>query len=161
MITTNKIEMGGNTLYKILLRLALQRKTLFMFGAAAVLSVVYLIAYPGNNLVFLLLAAVLLFPLLSILQAKRASRNTLNAGNIASRYYVIGDGELTAYMEDGEEEVYNIVRPEKVIRYKDYYLLFTDRIEFLYIPYDAFKSDADRQWFEKEVVARTRAVKKG
>ena len=158
MITTHKIALDQKTFFNILLRLNFKPKTQILYVIAFILAIVWLVIMPYQKQLYLLLIAVVLFPILIVFLTWRTSRNKMNQHFMTSRYYTISDGEITAHLNDGEEERFSIVRPTRVVRTKNYYLLFTTAIEFLYIPYDAFRSTGDREWFEKEIVSRARKV---
>lgn len=160
MITTRDIELDPKTFFRVLLNLNFKRKARLLYALAATLSVVWIIMYPGQGQSYLLLGAVCLFPLLTLFLTWRTANNKINRSFTTRRYYTFTESEITAHLEGGEEERFEIVRIPKVIRTRKYYLLFTTPIEFLYLPFDAFASESDREWFENHIVKRAKTVKK-
>lgn len=158
MITTNEIALDQKTFFQILLRLNFKMKVRLLYAVALALVLVWLIWIPYQKQLHILLAAVIIFPLLIIFLTWRTSRNSMNRHFMIPRHFVMGGGELTAHLQNGEKEQFSISRPRKVIRTPKYYLLFTSPMEFLHIPYDAFRSIDDRNWFEQEVVRRAGKV---
>lgn len=158
MVTTREIAMDRRTFFNVLLRINFRPKTQMLYAAALLLAIVWIVIIPYQQQLWLLIAAVLLFPVLILFLTWRTSRNKMNQSFMAPRYYTMLEGEITAHLTDGEAEPFNVARPTKVIRTKSYYLVFTTAIEFLYIPYEAFQSEADRTWFEEQIVRRARKV---
>lgn len=159
MITTREITLTPNTFFRILLNLNFRFKTRMLYAVAAVLAVVWIVIYPDHSQLYLLLAAVCLFPMVIIFLTWRTAHNKINSSFTRLRSYTINKEQVTASLEGGDQELFDIKKIHRVNRTSHYYLLFTTPVEFIYLPYDAFLSDADLQWFEKNVVNRARSVR--
>lgn len=160
MITTREITLDPKTFFRLLLGLNFRLKTRILYGIAAVLAIAWIIMYPYQKQIWLLLAAVCLFPLVTVFLTWRTAHNKMNRSFTVPRSYTIGDAQITAHLPDGQEELFDIAHIHRVNRTRHYYLLFTTPIEFIYLPYDAFRSEADREWFEQNIIRRAKTVRK-
>lgn len=160
MITTREITLDPQTFFRILLNLNFRMKTRLLYGFAAVLTIVWIVLYPTQKQLWLLVAVLCLFPLVTVFLTWRTAHNKMNRSFTVPRSYTIGDTQITAHLPGGQEEIFDIAHIHRIDRKRHYYLLFTTPIEFLYLPYDAFRSDADREWFEQHIVYRARTVRK-
>lgn len=160
MITTREITLDPKTFFRVLLNLNFRFKTRILYTIAAILAVVWIVMYPYQKQLYLLLAAVCLFPLVIVFLTWRTAHNKMNRSFTVPRSYTIGDTQITAHLAGGEEEVFDLAHIHRVNKTRHYYLLFTTPIEFIYLPYDAFRSEADREWFEQHIVRRAKTVRK-
>ena len=160
MITTREITLDPKTFFRVLLSLNFRLKTRILYAIAAVLAIVWIIIYPYQKQLYLLLAAVCLFPLVIVFLTWRTAHNKMNRSFTVPRSYTIGDTQITAHLPGGQEELFDIAHIHRVNRKRHYFLLFTTPVEFIYLPYDAFRSEADREWFEQNIVRRAKTVRK-
>lgn len=160
MITTREITLDPKTFFQVLLNLNFRRKTRILYAIAAILAMVWVAMYPAQKQLWLLLAAVCLFPLVIVFLTWRTAHNKMNAAFTVPRSYSITDCRIVAHLPDGQEEAFDITHIHRVNRTRRYYLLFTTPIEFLYLPYDAFLNATDREWFEQNIVRRAKTVRK-
>lgn len=156
MITTHEITLDPKTFFRLLLRLNFKRKTKLLYALAAVMAITWIIMYPYQGQLYILLAAVCLFPILTVFLTWRTANNKMNRGFTVPRYFTITDSGITAHLAGGEQEQFEIARTPKIVCTRNYYLLFTSPIEFIYLPFAAFGSDADREWFEQSIVKRAK-----
>lgn len=160
MITTREITLDPKTFFRVLLNLNFRLKTRILYAIAATLAIVWIAMYPGQKQFWLLLAAVCLFPLVTVFLTWRTANNKMNRSFAVPRSYTICDTQITARLAGGEEEVFDLAHIHRINRTRHYYLLFTTPIEFIYLPYDAFQSEADREWFEQHIVRRAKTIRK-
>lgn len=159
MITTREITLDSNTFFRLLLNLNFKLKTRLLYSVAALLAVVWLVIYPDQRQMYLILLAVCLFPLLIVFLTWRTAHSKINSSFMKPRSYTITDEQIVANIQDSEQEIFDIKTVHRVKRTSRYYLLFTSPIEMIYLPYAAFGSDVDRQWFEQNVVRRARRTR--
>lgn len=160
MVNTREVILDPKTFFRVLLRLNFRLKTRILYSAAALLAVTWLILYPAQKQFWLLLAAVAIFPLIGIFLTWRTAHSTMNRNATAPRSYTIGEAQITAHLPGGQQETFDLAHIHRVNRAARYYLLFTTPVEFIYLPYEAFRSEADREWFERNIVSRAKTVRK-
>lgn len=160
MITTNEIALDPKTFFRLLLRLNFRPKTRLLYGLAAALAIVWVVLYPGQKQVYLLLGAVLLFPLLTVFLTWRTAHNRMNRAFATPRNYTITETQVTARLAGGQEEVFDITRIRRLDRTRQYYLIFTSPVEFIYLPFTAFRNAADREWFESHFACKAKSHKR-
>jgi len=68
------------------------------------------------------------------------------------RHYEIDSDQVIELMEDGTSSTIKTERFIKVMKTSRYYLLYVARNEYIYLPFDAFESFTDREWFEETIV---------
>jgi hypothetical protein len=74
-----------------------------------------------------------------------------NAIFFKERYYEL-DGEfLTGFIDDGSTARVNLSNVINLIRRKEYFLLYISKDQFVYLPFDCFKSEVDVDNFEKNM----------
>lgn len=160
MITTREIALDPKTFFRILLSLNFRLKTRILYAVAAGLSVAWMVMYPGQKQVWLLLGAVCLFPLVTLFLTWRTAHSKMNRSVTTPRSYTVDENQMTAHLPDGGVEVFDIARIHRVNRMRHYYLLFTTPIEFIYLPYDAFTGETDQEWFEQHIVRRAKTIRR-
>jgi len=70
------------------------------------------------------------------------------------RYYEIDNERINCIID---RDTYSPIKIDHFIKaelIRKTYLFYVSKNQFLYIPIDAFKNDADRVWFEKEILTR-------
>jgi hypothetical protein len=57
-------------------------------------------------------------------------------------------------MDDGTSSTIKLERFVKVMRTGKCYLLFIAKNEYVYLPFSAFENEADKEWFETDVIRK-------
>ena len=95
-----------------------------------------------------------IYPFIVVFQYWRYANSKDNKIYLLERHYEIYEDKIIGVLSDGTDSTIMIDKFIKVIRLKNTYLLYMSKIQFIYIPKNCFKSEQDKDWFEKEVISK-------
>ncbi len=70
------------------------------------------------------------------------------------RFFEISSEQVVEWMDDGTSSTIKTERIIRVMRTGKCYLLFIAKNEYIYLPFIAFETDADRKWFDQEFMKK-------
>ncbi len=152
MITTKKFSLNKQEFLKLLLIRYWRRRWWYwslVFGVFAFLGIY------GQDWVYLnsLILLVLLIPVLLYLQFRRYVNSPKNRVFLLERYFEIDTEKITGYVE-GDLSSIKWEHFYKTEFIRNHYLLHFSQGQFICMPVECFQTEADREWFENEVLAK-------
>lgn len=152
MIVTDKIKLTSKELFKILLTNYLRRRWWQVIWLWAL--VVFLLLRENATffdyfiiLALILLQGVIIYQLWSFATSKY---ETL----LQDRYFEMDVDKIVEITSNGEPSIYENRYFFKYTKTSKYYLLYTNRTDFIYLPICSFKSTDDKEWFEREIIMK-------
>ncbi|MGV8093192.1 MAG: YcxB family protein [Mangrovibacterium sp.] len=137
--------------FKILIRIYLKKRW-WLLVWMWILIVILLLRESRDTLGNFLIVFIVLFQVLLIVQYWFYARSKDNKIFLLERYYEIDSEKIAAFLEDGTSSPIKIEHFIRAIKIGNYNLLYLSKTQFIYLPNEYFKSEADQQWFEKEVL---------
>jgi len=151
MIKTQKIKITANEFFRLILSIYLKKRW-WLLAWIWILVIILLLVGSIGLIEIILLTLILLFQLVIIAQYWFYAHSKDNRIYLLSRYYEIDTDRIVETMEDGTSSIVKNERFIKVMKTSNHYLLYVARNEYIYLPISAFRSLADREWFEEEIV---------
>lgn len=150
MIQTQEIKLTGNEFFRLILSIYLKKRW-WLLAWIWILIIILLLSGHIGFVEITLLALILLFQVILVAQYWIYAHSKDNRIYLMARYYEMDSDRVIERMEDGTSSVLKTDRFIKVMKTSRYYLLFVAKDEYIYLPFIAFKSLADREWFENEI----------
>ena len=107
-----------------------------------------------SSLEYLLIAFLFLSQVFLVIQYWLYAHSKDNSIYLLPRTFEINQDQIVEWMDDETSSTIKMERFIKVMKTGKCYLLFIAKNEYIYLPFTAFESEADREWFENEIVAR-------
>ena len=149
-ISTHSFRLQKKRYFSLLLQLYAKRKW-YLILLIIVLLVFYIPKFSDDNFArFFVIFGILYYPLI-IFRFYRWVYSKSNANYFIKSQLTIEDSFLHFKDVDGNESKINIDSFVKVSQTEKEYLLYVTQNNFSYIPKSAFKTDEDRNHFEKIV----------
>ena len=101
-----------------------------------------------------LVAAAVVIPLLIAVLLLRAAYDTGNTLAFATRRFEFDDEFVKSFMPDGSQTHLRYSHVTRAYKSASSYILLISKTQYMFIPYDSFKSEDDRHEFEMFLVAR-------
>jgi hypothetical protein len=151
MIRTHSINLSANEFFRLILSIYLKKRW-WLVAWIWILIIILLFSGHIGLVEIALLSLILLFQVIIIGQYWIYAHSKDNRIYLLARYYEIGSDQVVELMEDGTTSTIRTERFIKVMKTTRYYLLYVARNEYIYLPFIAFESLGDREWFENEIV---------
>lgn len=151
MITTHPIKLTSKKLFEISIMTYIKRKW-WLFVWIWGLAIILLMNKNKDSFDIFLILFCILFPLLLIIQFWRYAYSKQNKIFLLERYYEIEPDMITGIMQDGTSQPIKIEHFIKVIKSSKYYLMYIAKAQFIYVPFDSFKTPSDKEWFDNEII---------
>lgn len=153
MISTNKTQLTSREYFEIILTVYYKKRWWLIIWIWLAATVIYYSDSRDylNNFLMILFA---IYPFIIVFQYWRFANSKDNKIFLLERHYDIYEEKIVGILSDGTESTIKIDKFIKVIRLKNSCLLYMSKIQFIYIPKNCFKSEQDKNWFEKEVISK-------
>lgn len=153
MIRTRKIELSSDGFFYLLLTIYFKKRWLML---AWVWLIIFVLLFTAriSSIEYLLIAFLCLTQVVLLIQYWLYAHSKDNRIYLLPRFFEISSDQIVEWMEDGTSSTIKTERFIKVMKTGHCYLLFIARNEYVYLPFTAFESEADREWFEAEVVKK-------
>lgn len=151
MIVTEKITLTNKELFKILITSYLKKRW-WLVAWIWVMIVLLLFLKQGDSFGYFIVVALFLLQAVMVYQYWRFAND--NKRFLQERRYEIESDKIVVIAMDGTSvpiEARYFISAETTNKY---YLLYTSRTEFIYLPGCSFKRTEDREWFEREIIKR-------
>jgi hypothetical protein len=155
MIKTQEIKIAANEFFRLILSIYLKKRW-WLLAWIWILIIILLFSGRIGFIEITLLALIVLFQIIIIGQYWFYAHSKDNRLYLLAKYYEIDKAQIIEVMEDGTSSTIRTERFIKVMKTNRYYLLYVARNEYIYLPFKAFESLADREWFEEEIVNKIR-----
>jgi hypothetical protein len=151
MVRTKKIQLTNKTFFKTLLSVYLKKRwwLILFILIIAILSLFNRNEDTSND--FLIYFG-FIYPPIILLQFWRFANSKDNKIFLLERDYEIDNEKIIGNLSDGTSSTIMNNLFIKTIQLKKTYLLYISKTQFIYIPKDAFLTEQDKNWFEKEIV---------
>lgn len=151
MITTHPIKLTSKKLFEITITTYLKRKW-WLFVWIWGLAIILLLDSNKDSFEIFLFLFCITFTFLLVVQFWRNAYSKQNKLFLLGRYYEIETDRITGIMEDETSQPIKIEHFIKVIKSSKYYLMYIAQAQFIYVPFDSFKTPADKEWFDDEII---------
>lgn len=151
MIVTEKITLTRKELFKILITSYL-RKRWWLVAWIWIMLVLLLLLKQGDSFAYFIIAALILIQAVMVYQYWTFANN--NELFLLERHYEIDSDKIDVIIVNGISTSIETRLFRSVEKSRRYYLLYTSKIDFIYLPVCSFKSTMDREWFEKEIIKK-------
>lgn len=153
MIQTQKIELTSDEFFYLLVTIYIKKRWILLIWV--VLLIFFLLLTQNIGTVeYLLILAILAFHAILLIQYWIYSHSKANQVYLLPRYFEIDTHQIVERIEDGSTTSMKTEQFIKVMKTGKCYLLFVAKNEYVYLPFDAFRCDSDREWFENEIVKK-------
>jgi len=150
MIVTERIKLTNKELFRILIKSYLKKRWWVIAWIWAMIAII-LFRENSDSFGYFIVAA------LVFLQGIMAYQHWMDANNntpfLQERHYEIDSDRIVGITADGISTPFEVQLFLSVMKTSKYYLLYTSKIDFLYLPVCSFKSTEDKDWFEREIVS--------
>lgn len=153
MIKTKEIRLTGNEFFYLLLSTYIKKRWWLLVWIWAMILIL-LVGSTMSYIEYLVSIFLILLQIIQILQYWFYANARDNRIYLLPRYFAIDNEQITEYMNDGTSSIIKIDRIIRVMQVRKSYLLFVARNEYIYLPFDAFESPEDIEWFENEVIRK-------
>ncbi len=150
MIVTEKITLTRKELFKILITSYLKKRW-WLVAWIWIMVVLLLLLKQGDSFAYFIIAALILFQGVMVYQFWTFANNELF---LQDRHYKIDSDKVDVIIVNDTSTSIETRLFRSVERNRKYYLLYTSKIDFIYLPVNSFKSIGDREWFEKEIIKK-------
>ena len=153
MIKTKEIRLTGNEFFYLLLSTYIKKRWWLLVWIWAMILIL-LVGSTMSYIEYLVSIFLILLQIIQILQYWFYANASDNRIYLLPRYFAIDNEQITEHMNDGTSSIIKIDRIIRVMQVRKSYLLFVARNEYIYLPFDAFESPEDLEWFENEVIRK-------
>ena len=156
MIKTKKIQLTPNTFFLILLNVYFKKKWWFIVLQLTI-GLFFLVAERREPIEIFIIVLTLGYPPLIAVQYWRFANSKENKIFLLERDYEIFDDKVIGNLSDGTSSTILIEHFVKVIRLQTSFLHYISKNQFIYIPKNAFKTEAEKIWFEQEIIDKIKS----
>ena len=153
MIVTDKIQLTTKELFKILIKRYLKKRWWLLVWIWVMIGLL-LFRESNDSFRYFIVAALVGLQLIVVYQYWGYATSKDNAPSLKERYYEIDTDKVVGTTPDGKATTVENSLFIKVARTSKYYLLYTTAVEFIYLPFSSFKSSGDKEWFDREIIAK-------
>ncbi|NVO09971.1 MAG: YcxB family protein [Bacteroidales bacterium] len=151
MIVTGQITLTEKELFKILITSYLKKRW-WLIAWIWIMVVLLLILKQGDSFAYFIIVALILFQTVMVYQYWSFAND--NKLFLLERHYEIDSDKIDVIIVNGTSTSIEIRFFRSVERNRKYYLLYTSKVDFIYLPVCSFKNTEDREWFEKEIIKK-------
>ncbi len=153
MIRTRKIELTSDEFFYLLLTIYFKRKWLTI---AWIWLVVFILLFSTriNTIEYWLVGILCSLQIILVLQYWLYAHSNDNRIYLLPRFFDINSDQIVEWMDDGTSSTIKNERIIRVMRTGKCYLLFIAKNEYIYLPFAAFESEMDKQWFDFEIIGK-------
>lgn len=153
-ITTNESQMSRQEFFWLFFKRALKQRAilwLLLLGGG-----VYQFMSPGaiRPMGFALTGAAVTIPVLVAVLLLRAAYDSGNTLAFAPRRFEFDDEFVKSFMPDGSQTQLRYCHVTRAYKSATSYILLIAKTQYMFIPYQSFKSEDDRHEFEMFLVGR-------
>lgn len=153
MIRTRKVEMTGDEFFYLLLTIYFKKRWIMLIWIWLLIFVL-LFSSRINLIQYLLVGILVVTQLILIIQYWVYAHSKYNRIYLLPRYFEITEEQIMEWMDDGTSSTIKKERFIKVMRTGKCFLLFVAKNEYVYLPFAAFESETDLEWFDMEFVRK-------
>jgi hypothetical protein len=153
MIVTEQIKLTSKELFSILIT-AYLKKRWWLVAWIWVMIILLLLRENNDSFGYYIAAALLFLQVIMIFQNWMDANNSITF--LQERHYEIDSDKIVGITIDGSSTSFEVRHFLSVIKTSKYYLLYISKVDFLYFPTYSFKSIEDKEWFEREIVAKVK-----
>ena len=155
MIRTSKIELTSDEFFYLLLTIYFKKKWLTITWIWLVIFIL-LFSTRINTIEYWLVGILCFLQASVVLQYWLYAHSKDNRIYLLPRFFEIASEQIVEWMDDGTSSTIRTERIIRVMRTGKCYLLFIAKSEYIYLPFSAFETDADRKWFDQEFVKKVK-----
>lgn len=156
MIKTKKIQLTTSTFFSTLLNVYLKKRWWLIIWILIIGILVSTGKRRESTEIFIMIFS-FAYPFVIAFQYWRFANSKDNKVFLLEREYEISNDKIIGTLSDGTSSTILIEHFVKVLKLKTSFLLYISKTQFIYIPKDAFKTEADKIWFEQEIISKIKA----
>lgn len=153
MIRTREIELTSDEFFYLLVTIYIKKRWMLLVWVVLLIFILLLTMNIGS-VEYVLILLILVFHAILMLQYWIYAHSKASRVYLLPRYFEIDTQHIVERIEDGSSAIMKTDQFIKVMKTGKSYLLFIAKNEYVYLPFDAFKSISDREWFENEIVKK-------
>ena len=153
MIQTQKIELTGDEFFYLLVTIFIKKRWMLLIWVVLLIFILLLTRNIGSA-EYLLILLILAFYAIQMIQYWIYAHSRANKAYLLPRHFEIDAHQIVERVEDGSTATMKTDQFIKVMKTGKCYLLFVAKNEYVYLPFDAFVSNSDRELFENEIVKK-------
>ena len=154
MIKTKRVKLTPRELFLILI-LQYLKKRWWLFAWILILAIIMLgLDGIGDSFKIFFILFTITCPILIVIQFWMHVVSKDNKIMFLERHYEIDNEKINGIID---QDTYSPVKLDYFIKVdfiRKTYLLYIAKNQFIYIPANSFESDADREWFDNEIVKK-------
>lgn len=155
MIRTRKFELTSDEFFYLLLTIYFKRRW-WMLVWVWLMIFLLLFSTRISAMEYMLIAVLCLAQVFLVAQYWLYAHSKDNRIYLLPRFFEISSEQVVEWMDDGTSSTIKTERIIRVMRTGKCYLLFIAKNEYIYLPFSAFETDADRKWFDQEFMKKKR-----
>lgn len=153
MIVTDKIRLTNKELFNIFTTSYLKKRW-WLLAWIWIMIVILLFRDSSDAFGYFIIAALIIIQLIVAYQYWSVANSKENEESFQERFYEIDSEKLVLIKADGTSNTIENGLFTSLTKTKRYYLLYTSKTEFIYLPFCSFKSAEDLKWFDSEIVEK-------
>ena len=153
MIKTKKVHLTAKELFSILI-IRYLKKRWWLFAWIWLPAAFFLFDGIYESIDIFSIAFAVIYPFIIVIQFWVHVTSKDNKVLLLERYYEIDSDKINGIIDQDTCSLIKIEHFIKVELVRKTYLLYISKNQFVYIPVNAFKTDLDKEWFEREIVKR-------
>ena len=153
MITTDKIKLTSKDFFKIILNTYL-RKIYWGLIFLSILVLILILQEEKYALKNFLIYFAILYPIIFVVKHRIYAYSKDNRLFLLEKHFEIYEDKIVEKLNDGSNSLIKIEHFIRVKQMKNFYLLFIAKDRFISISKSSFKSEQDKDWFEKEILSK-------
>lgn len=130
------------------------RKRWWLIAWIWVMIVILLVRENNDSFAYVIAAALVLLQGIIAYQYWGYANSKENASYLQDRHYEIDSDKIVGITVDGTSTSIEVRNFISVMKTSNYYLLYTTKTEYIYLPINSFKSTEDKEWFDREIIAK-------
>ncbi len=153
MIITEKIKLTTKELFNILIKSYLKKRW-WLLAWIWVMIIILLLRESNDNFGYFVVAALIILQAIILYQYWGYANSKEYVQLLLERQYEIDSEKIVGIAADGTITPYEMQQFISVMKTSKYYLLYTTRTDYIYLPVSSFKSAEDKECFETEIITK-------
>ena len=153
MIKTKRVKLTPKDLFLILI-LRYIKKCWWLFAWISFLAIIFGLNGINDSFDIFFIAFAIIYPILIVIRFWIHVTSKDNKSFFLERHYEMDNEKINGIIDQDTFSTQKIELFIKVEFIQKTYLLFFSKSQFMYIPANSFESDADREWFDNEIVKK-------
>lgn len=156
MITTKNFQLTPKEFFLTLIKVYLKKRWWY-FPLIWTFAVIFSLNDGVDSFAQFYVLFSIIYPIVLLYKYWAYANSKDNKIFLIERYFDIYEDRLVGFLSDGTENTIKTEHFIKLIDLENMYLLYIAKTQFIFIPKDSFKKEQDKEWFEKNIVAKIKS----